>query len=417
MARTKFAGRYPYRLGRHWAELVQLGLSDLGPKRSLAIANWVRLFLLLSGDIERNPGPRSRAQGVHILDVGDVAAPTARVYAKAFAELNEYVSAIEQHGMAGVLSREGGPGVSRWVSRFLKDKFDTKRRSKVGQASHVVSAVRRWLLLTASSGVVVPDLTTTLRPLRRMLRVWQMMTPSAFRRPVWREVALTLAVAALLDQKPRVCLLVLLQFHGLLRPGEARHVRWVDLGFLASHEHELYPDTFGVVGIVRPKTRRMASHSVHQYVTIESQILASLLQRLMSRVSPSDLAQPIWPGANHELRVWWLRTVTRLGLLDLGITWAGLRSGGATDFWLRTKNLPALRRRGRWSNEQTLERYVQEAVFVQTCLRLPARVSETLRRVAALSGVLVANPPEELLTLELVVHRRADDSSSDDESN
>ena len=273
IARTKFAGRYPYRLGRHWAEQVQLGLMpDLGPKRSLAIANWVRLFLLLAGDVVRSgpresarygyrgtrvgeashPGPRTRAQGAHILDVGDVASPTARVYAKAFAELNEYVSAIESHCMAGVLSREGGPGICRWVSRFLKDKFDTKRRAKVGQASHVVSAARRWLLLTAASGAVIPDLTATLRPLCRMLRVWQMITPSAFRRPVWREVALTMAVAALLDQKPRVCLLILLQFHGLLRPGEARHVRWVDLGFLALHEHELYPDTFGVVGHVRP---------------------------------------------------------------------------------------------------------------------------------------------------------------------
>ena len=436
IARTKFAGRYPYRLGHHWAQLVQMGLlPDLSPKRVLALANWVRLFLLLSGHRHgprenarygyrgmrvgeaSNPGPRSRAHGAHILDVGDVSAPTARVYAKAFTELNEYVSAIESHGMAGVLSREGGPGVSRWVSRFLKDKFDTKRRSKVGQASHVVSAVRRWLLLTAAGGVEIPELTATLRPLRRMLRVWQMLTPSSFRRPVWREVALTMAVAALLDQKPRVCLLILLQFHGLLRPGEARHVRWVDLGFLASHEHEQYPDTFGVVGIVRPKTRRMSSHSVHQYVTIESRILASLLQRLMSRVSPSDLERPIWPGTNHELRLWWLRTVTRLGLLELNITWAGLRAGGATDFWLRTKNLPALRRRGRWSNEQTLERYIQESVFVQCSLRLPTRVSETLRRVSALSGVLLANPPEDYLTLEVVVHRRADDSSSDDESN
>ena len=161
----------------------------------------------------------------------------------------------------------------------------------------------------------------------------------------------------------------------------------------------------------------MSSHSVHQYVTIVSQILASLLQRLMSRVSPSDLERPIWPGTNHELRLWWLRTVTRLGLLELNITWAGLRAGGATDFWLRTKDLPALRRRGRWSNEQTLERYIQESVFVQCSLRLPTRVSETLRRVSALSGVLLANPPEEFLTLEVVVHRRADDSSSDDESN
>ena len=144
--------------------------------------------------------------------------------------------------------------------------------------------------------------------------------------------------------------------------------------------------------------------------------MAALLHRLMRSVPPSERAQPIWPGTNHALRMWWLRTVAGLGLLDLGLSWAGLRAGGATDFWLRTKNLPALRRRGRWSNEMTLERYIQESVFVQCSLNLPSRVSETLRRVSALSGVILANPPEELLTLEEVVRRPAEDSSSDDES-
>ena len=82
--------------------------------------------------------------------------------------------------------------------------------------------------------------------------------------------------------------------------------------------------------------------------------------------------------------------------------------------------MPALRRRRRWSNEQTLVRYVQESVFVQCSLRLPPRVSEILRRVSALFRCAVcyvlANPPEDYLTLEVVVHRRADDSSSDVES-
>ena len=416
-SRTRFAGRYPPSLARHWSSLAAMGLaSDMTPKRTLAYANWVRLFLLMSGDIESNPGPRPSVPGAHILDVGDVAAQTARTYARAFSELNEFVSVLEPGGMAGILEREGGPGVTKWVGRFLRAKFDTKRRAKVGQASHVVSAVRRWLLLTAVSGVVVPDVVTTLRPLRRMLRVWQLITPTAFRRPVWREAALALATLAVLEHRPRLAALVLMQFHGLLRPGEARQVRWVDLGFLHPRSHELYPDTFGVIGIVRPKTRRMSVHSVHQYVTVESSVLAVFLRRLLAQVPSESLEEPIWPGSHHFLRLWWLRSVQRLGLLEFNLTWAGLRAGGATDHWLQNKNLPALRRRGRWSNELTLERYVQEAIFVQCTLKLPPRVDTTLRRLAELSGQLLSSLPESCLVLEEVEARPRPDSSSDEDS-
>ena len=89
--------------------------------------------------------------------------------------------------------------------------------------------------------------------------------------------------------------------------------------------------------------------------------------------------------------------MSKLQLLDLNLTWAGLRAGGATDYWLRTSNLPALRRRLRHRNEQTLERYVQESVFIQCSQRLPPRVSETLRRISELSGTLLHEAPESVL--------------------
>ena len=36
----------------------------------------------------------------------------------------------------------------------------------------------------------------------------------------------------------------------------------------------------------------------------------------------------------------------------------GIRGGGATDLWIPFRDLPQLRRRGRWTSERTRERYV-----------------------------------------------------------
>ena len=468
-SRTKFAGRYPDALSSRWAELIKKNLaedplraqapgsrggptkgpSDLpvaeltpqqrGPRRqrkkqypadleedrtpslNRAFANWKRLFLLISGDVEPHPGPRAsrrRNPACHPLTTGEVTGNTALIYTKAFAEFNTFVAAVETGGLPGVLSREGGHGVSQWLARFLKMRFDRRRRSKVGKAGHFVSAVRRWLLLSASLGVPIPNLTETLRPARRMLRVWELLTPSSFRKPVTREIALSLATAALVQERIRVCVMVLLSFHGLLRPAEARAVKWSDIGFL-DEQQDFYPGTYGVIGIALPKTRRMSSHAVHQYVTVESPVLASFLRRVISQVPCSLQHEPIWPGSKYNLRKWWLQTLCSLGLQDSGLTWAGLRAGGATDHWLRNKNLPALRRRGRWSSEKTLERYVQESVFIQCTQKLPARVSETLRRLGELSGTLLQGLPESFLTLErvdVVNSAAADRESSSSES-
>ena len=44
----------------------------------------------------------------------------------------------------------------------------------------------------------------------------------------------------------------------------------------------------------------------------------------------------------------------------------GPSGGGATDHWLQCRDLPLLRRKGWWTSEWTLKRYVQEAMFLFT---------------------------------------------------
>ena len=48
--------------------------------------------------------------------------------------------------------------------------------------------------------------------------------------------------------------------------------------------------------------------------------------------------------------------------LCLRFTVGGLRGGGATEHFLKHQNVPLLRRRGRWTQLNTLDRYLQEGV-------------------------------------------------------
>ena len=50
-----------------------------------------------------------------------------------------------------------------------------------------------------------------------------------FRTPVSREIVLSVTTSAWLHDVPELALLTLLSFHCLLRPAEARQLRWCDV--------------------------------------------------------------------------------------------------------------------------------------------------------------------------------------------
>ena len=67
----------------------------------------------------------------------------------------------------------------------------------------------------------------------------------------------------------------------------------------------------------------------------------------------------------------------------------GLRGGGATDHWLQYRDLPQLRRRGRWTSGRTLERYIyiyiQEGTFLFHQNQLSKEVADRLSALAELA--------------------------------
>lgn len=277
----------------------------------------------------------------------------------------------------------------RTATDYLREAF---RSEDVG-AGHVgtlISALTRLVHLTRALGGTVADHDEHFKPLWRLLRSWRLAVPAEFRRPVEVRLALALASYFWVCGPARLCWLVLLGFHCLLRPGEASGLSHDDVVIFDNSQVARYPDCYGVVRIAKAKTARNPSHSPVQFVLIEDGVLAASLRHHFRRACNGTV---LWPHGDVTLRRHWRRGLTALGIEDDLVAPSGLRGGGATDYFLRHRNVPSLRRRGRWSNERTLERYVQEAVYALTENAVSVNA---LSRVSALAGLLpdLIQPPE-----------------------
>ena len=262
-----------------------------------------------------------------------------------------------------------------------------------GEVGTLISGIRRFLLLARAMGAQFDDHVPHLRALWRIHKSWMLTVPREFRSPVNFRVALACTVASLLAGHVLLALLCLLQFRCLLRPAAARTCRWCDLVAFSPAECERYPNSFGIVGIGQPTTRRLVVHAPRQHVLPECAGIANFIRRVQATVPTSVRSQPIWTLPPERHLPLFKQVLRRLGIQSLGLAPAGLRGNGATDFWLRTRDIPALRRRGRWSNERTLERYMQERAYFLCTASVPADADARLDTLVKLAPVLLASAP------------------------
>ena len=82
-------------------------------------------------------------------------------------------------------------------------------------------------------------------------------------------------------------------------------------------------------------------------------------------------------GRGAEFRNLWHEALNALQCADLHWQQAGLRGGGATEHFLRHRDVQGLRRRGRWTQLATLDLYRQEGVLL-----LAQRTEEATRLLA-----------------------------------
>ena len=134
----------------------------------------------------------------------------------------------------------------------------------------------------------------------------------------------------------------------------------MDLAFVEPELFERYPNVFAILRVTKPKTRRIHSAATVQHVVVQDRALATFLRRTWDDIPPARMSELIWTqtAAVHGYR---FKQAVQHVAPKVGWTLAGLRGGGATDFYLRTMDVTSLRRRGRWAQLATVDRYVQEA--------------------------------------------------------
>ena len=117
------------------------------------------------------------------------------------------------------------------------------------QVGTLLAALRRYITLVRTLGGDLPDPTSHFSVLWFLHRSWALAIPCEFRTPVPHSVALAVAVTSWLLAWPVLSFLTLLSFHCLLRPAEARSLRWCDLHCFTEDEQCRYPGVYGLIGI------------------------------------------------------------------------------------------------------------------------------------------------------------------------
>ena len=189
--------------------------------------------------------------------------------------------------------------------------------------------------------------------------------PSKNHMPAPTVLVHAMVTLAMLWSWPSIAALVALGFVALLRPGELAALRVRNFVFSGDfHETEWY----FFVTIESPKMRRRGSRLEH--VRVRSRVLYVFLRALFAGI-PSEAK--IFPGKPTELARALDALLAFFGIEGgdgAGITWASLRTGGATSLYRADTPLDAIKWRGRWHAWATLDRYIQEVASLSPLSRL-----------------------------------------------
>ena len=339
MPATRLAAAYSRDLGLAWARRARAGFAadGISGKPSASLRRWRAMAIYLCGDVEPHPGPSARARvgGRDVqrrvdIRAADVNADTAAKYEEMFGESEVH---LRHRGRdpGGIMREEGTHGLITAAADFLHLEYKEHRLSS-SAAGTFCSAVRRYLHLAESSGFVLGcDLKSAMRPLWRVQKSWETLVPPEFRCPVPAHAAAAIAMVCFSQGWFKLGVLTLISFHCLLRPDEARHVRYCDMSFIEPELVERDPGVYAILRVAKPKTRRIHSAAAVQHVVIQDGNLARFPRRFWDDIPPARLSDVIWsaPATAHGYR---FKQAVQMISPKVGWTLAGLRGGGATDF-------------------------------------------------------------------------------------
>ena len=321
-------------------------------------ARWLRLLLLLGGDIERNPGPVGAFRGELDLNVG--------------------FSKITSERMKKCLN-----AFAEWVHQELQLEFD-RVMMRADSCSLALRAyglhlyrngLPRYLLVYAITAIqdVYPHFRSMLGAAWQIDKKWQQAEPGHCRPVLSLPVLQAIICVALLWKWPRWAGITLIGFAGMLHPAEFLSLRRKDL--------MLPKDTGFVTDAVyihlrNPKTARFARQ---EHVKISD---PDAIRFAVEYFSALDFEERLFGASIHAYRSQWNAIMDRLRIpcrqAQRGITPGSLRGSGATALYLQTEDIPLICWRGRWTRMKTLEFYLQEVAAQVLLHSLPQPVQKMI---------------------------------------
>ena len=337
------------------------------------VGRWIRLLLLMAGDIERNPGPVVRGPYVRRgpLDMdGGIAPATSK-------RMDDCMLAFR-----------------RWSEKHFPGSF----QEICSSAYAVATALRgygcylyeggfpRYMLTYAITAVadVLPHFRSQLQPAWQIDRKWQALEPGECRPVLSAPIMRSMVTTALLWNWHFWVAVSMIGYLGMLHPSEFIHLSRKDLVLPRDamiNEQVLY------IHIKNPKTARFARR---QHCKLEDPGVISFLDALYGEC---DLSTRLYPGSASMYRRQWDAILSRLGVPHSravkGATPAVLRGSGATHLYLATEDIGLVQWRGRWTKQKTIEFYLQEVAAQLMLHDLDVLARERIRKLAAAARPLL----------------------------
>ena len=334
---------------------------------------WIRLLLLMSGDIERNPGPLPsvprQARGSFDFDVGFTQATSSRMdacllgfrqwvdeqFPEAFGDICKYPHAAALALRAyGVFLYEGG------YPRYM--------------LTYAITALQD----------AFPHFRGHLQPAWQIDKKWQSAEPGECR-PVISAPIMQAMVAVGLAWHWRYWVAVsMIGFLGMLHPSEFLNLTRQDI---ILPKDAMISQQFIYVHLRNPKTARFARK---QHVKVEDPLVVGFLDALYGGWGFSSR---LYPGTASTYRRQWNAILDRIGVphgrAQKGATPAVLRGSGATHLYLATEDVQLVQWRGRWTKLKTVEFYLQEVAAQLMLHRLDVLSRERVKTLASFSRAVL----------------------------
>ena len=310
------------------------------------LGRWVRLLLLLAGDIERNPGPKYndaqqyRPRGRLDLSVGLSQATAARMQS-CLDEFGDWLEDTLQLTLDDILASADMANLA--LRAYGMQLFE--------------AGFPRYKFVYAVTGVqhIRPEFRMQLAGAWQIDKRWQIQEPGQCRAVLSLPMIRAAISLALLWGWSRFAALLALGFAAMLHPNEFIQLTRRDLIFpkdALSNIPVLY------IYIKNPKTARFARR---QHTKVDDTSILILAECVFDCLG---IDESLFGASIAVFRRQWNAVFDHLQIPrrqnNRGATPGSLRGSGATAMYLETENIPKIAWRGRWSKTQTLEFYIQE---------------------------------------------------------